>query len=299
MPSSTRWAPGSVQCGASVTSGVSQGAWDLGPPHRGAKTAALAGPGGNAGGAVGPDRPGRRDLLASRGGRHVGTGVRRTRYRVWKDVPDPVIQDPGDAIVRVDAVTICGTDLHILKGDVPDVDRGPRPRPRGRRHRDRDRRAACAAWPRATGCWSPASPPAAAAATAARAATGSARRRRLDPGPPHRRHPGRAGPGPLRRPLAARAPGPGQRRGGAAARRHPAHLLRGRRPRRHGAARGHRGHRRRRPDRPGRGAHRPALQPHPHHRRRPGRGAARRREADRRRPRRQPGRRRARRGRRT
>jgi alcohol dehydrogenase len=39
----------------------------------------------------------------------------------WKDVPDPHIQDPGDAIVRVEAVTICGTDLHILKGDVPDV----------------------------------------------------------------------------------------------------------------------------------------------------------------------------------
>ena len=29
--------------------------------------------------------------------------------------------DETDAIVRVDAVTICGTDLHILKGDVPDV----------------------------------------------------------------------------------------------------------------------------------------------------------------------------------
>ena len=39
----------------------------------------------------------------------------------WEDVPDPAIKDPTDAIVRVDAVTICGTDLHILKGDVPDV----------------------------------------------------------------------------------------------------------------------------------------------------------------------------------
>ncbi|GAA2568964.1 zinc-dependent alcohol dehydrogenase family protein [Mycolicibacterium diernhoferi] len=36
-------------------------------------------------------------------------------------MPDPQIQHPGDAIVRVDAVTICGTDLHILKGDVPEV----------------------------------------------------------------------------------------------------------------------------------------------------------------------------------
>jgi len=44
--------------------------------------------------------------------------------RSWHDVPDPVIQDPEDAIVRVDAVTICGTDLHILKGDVPTVEPG-------------------------------------------------------------------------------------------------------------------------------------------------------------------------------
>ncbi|MGW6316493.1 MULTISPECIES: zinc-dependent alcohol dehydrogenase family protein [unclassified Streptomyces] len=44
--------------------------------------------------------------------------------RSWEDVPDPVIHDPGDAIVRIDAVTICGTDLHILKGDVPTVESG-------------------------------------------------------------------------------------------------------------------------------------------------------------------------------
>ena len=31
----------------------------------------------------------------------------------------PSIRDPGDAIVRVTRTTICGTDLHILKGDVP------------------------------------------------------------------------------------------------------------------------------------------------------------------------------------
>jgi alcohol dehydrogenase len=42
--------------------------------------------------------------------------------RFWDDVPDPVIRDPEDALVRVDAVTICGTDLHILKGDVPTVE---------------------------------------------------------------------------------------------------------------------------------------------------------------------------------
>ncbi|MCX5257136.1 zinc-dependent alcohol dehydrogenase family protein [Streptomyces canus] len=39
----------------------------------------------------------------------------------WEEVPDPVVKAPTDAIVRVVAVTICGTDLHILKGDVPEV----------------------------------------------------------------------------------------------------------------------------------------------------------------------------------
>lgn len=42
----------------------------------------------------------------------------------WQDVPDPSVKDAADAIVRVDAVTICGTDLHIIKGDVPDVTPG-------------------------------------------------------------------------------------------------------------------------------------------------------------------------------
>ncbi|MEU6895987.1 alcohol dehydrogenase catalytic domain-containing protein [Streptomyces sp. NPDC046557] len=40
---------------------------------------------------------------------------------MWRDVPDPAIRDPADVIVRVDATTICGTDLHIVKGDLPEV----------------------------------------------------------------------------------------------------------------------------------------------------------------------------------
>lgn len=48
-----------------------------------------------------------------------GPGQRR-----WEEVPMPEIRDDTDAIVRVDAVTICGTDLHILKGDVPEVTPG-------------------------------------------------------------------------------------------------------------------------------------------------------------------------------
>ena len=44
--------------------------------------------------------------------------------RSWDTVPDPGIKDPGDAIVRIDSSTICGTDLHILKGHVPAVTDG-------------------------------------------------------------------------------------------------------------------------------------------------------------------------------
>ncbi len=42
----------------------------------------------------------------------------------WEEVPKPSLLADTDAIVRVDAVTICGTDLHILKGDVPEVTDG-------------------------------------------------------------------------------------------------------------------------------------------------------------------------------
>jgi alcohol dehydrogenase len=42
----------------------------------------------------------------------------------WTEVPDPTILADTDAIVRVDVTTICGTDLHILKGDTPEVTAG-------------------------------------------------------------------------------------------------------------------------------------------------------------------------------
>jgi alcohol dehydrogenase len=44
--------------------------------------------------------------------------------RAWEEVPDPVLVEPTDAIVKIDSTTICGTDLHILKGDVPEVTPG-------------------------------------------------------------------------------------------------------------------------------------------------------------------------------
>ena len=44
--------------------------------------------------------------------------------RAWQSAPRPVIREPGDAIVRITTSTICGTDLHIMKGDVPTVTPG-------------------------------------------------------------------------------------------------------------------------------------------------------------------------------
>ncbi len=44
--------------------------------------------------------------------------------KAWEEVPDPKILEPTDVIVRIDTTTICGTDLHILKGDVPAVTEG-------------------------------------------------------------------------------------------------------------------------------------------------------------------------------
>jgi alcohol dehydrogenase len=44
--------------------------------------------------------------------------------KAWESVPDPEIDRPTDAIVRLTTSTICGTDLHILAGDVPEVTPG-------------------------------------------------------------------------------------------------------------------------------------------------------------------------------
>ncbi len=44
--------------------------------------------------------------------------------RSWDTTDDPAIVDPTDVVVKIDLTTICGTDLHILKGDVPAVTEG-------------------------------------------------------------------------------------------------------------------------------------------------------------------------------
>ncbi|HXL74003.1 MAG TPA: alcohol dehydrogenase catalytic domain-containing protein, partial [bacterium] len=44
--------------------------------------------------------------------------------KAWEDKPKAAIQKPTDAVVRVTTSTICGTDLHIMKGDLPLVTDG-------------------------------------------------------------------------------------------------------------------------------------------------------------------------------
>jgi alcohol dehydrogenase len=44
--------------------------------------------------------------------------------RSWEEKPRAAIQEASDAVVRITTSTICGTDLHILKGDVPSVTDG-------------------------------------------------------------------------------------------------------------------------------------------------------------------------------
>ena len=59
-----------------------------------------------------------------------------------EEVPDPEIEHPRDAIVKVTACAICGSDLHIYGGFIPDDEEGRHPRPRihGRGRRGRARR---------------------------------------------------------------------------------------------------------------------------------------------------------------
>jgi alcohol dehydrogenase len=64
------------------------------------------------------------DVIEPSGGSHASPRLPRSWAEGLGKVADPEILDDGDAIVRVDATTICGTDLHILKGDVPAVHQG-------------------------------------------------------------------------------------------------------------------------------------------------------------------------------
>jgi alcohol dehydrogenase len=45
-------------------------------------------------------------------------------FKALEQRPKPVLQAPDDAVVKITKTTICGTDLHILKGDVPTCEPG-------------------------------------------------------------------------------------------------------------------------------------------------------------------------------
>jgi len=62
-------------------------------------------------------------------GARPGTNMKALVYhgpgqRALETKAKPTIRESGDAIVRITTSTICGTDLHILKGDVPSVTAG-------------------------------------------------------------------------------------------------------------------------------------------------------------------------------
>ena len=63
-------------------------------------------------------------------GPHAGTATMNALVyhgpgrRSWEEKPKPRLREATDAVVRITTTTICGTDLHILKGDVPSVTDG-------------------------------------------------------------------------------------------------------------------------------------------------------------------------------
>ena len=44
--------------------------------------------------------------------------------KAWESTPKPTLLQATDAVVKIHKTTICGTDLHILKGDLPEVTEG-------------------------------------------------------------------------------------------------------------------------------------------------------------------------------
>ena len=64
------------------------------------------------------------------------------KEKAVQERPMPVISEPTDAIVKMVLTTICGTDLHILKGDVPTCQPGRQQRKRDRSQHPDQRRLA-------------------------------------------------------------------------------------------------------------------------------------------------------------
>ena len=180
--------------------------------------------------------------------------------RGWDGSQDPGIIDPTDIVVRVDTTTICGTDLHILKGDVPETTPGTISATRQSAPCRRSGAGVTTVAVRRSRAASRASAPAAAAATARRAATASAWAAAAGSS---------ATPSTVSRPSTRGCRSPSNsglqdprradRRAGPVPGGHPPDLLRGGRPQRHGVARGRRRDRRRRPDRARRDPHSAAV----------------------------------------
>ena len=206
---------------------------------------------------------------------HESTRLSRARPAVLGLRPDPSIIEPTDAIVRIDTSTICGTDLHILKGDVPEVKPGTIlgheavgtvveigaavTTVAAGRSRARFVHQLVRTLPILQG----------------RALRPVHRWRRLDLRPHDRRPSGRVRPRPVRRHLGLQGAGGPDRRAGAVPRRHPADGIRGRRSERRRPAGRHRRRRRCRPDRARDDHDREALHARPDHRDRPRRRPAR------------------------
>ena len=45
-------------------------------------------------------------------------GIRNVKV---KEVPDATIQKPDDILVRITTTTICGSDLHLYNGEIPNM----------------------------------------------------------------------------------------------------------------------------------------------------------------------------------
>ena len=41
-----------------------------------------------------------------------------------ENVPDPKIEDPRDAVIKITSTAICGSDLHLLDGYQPTMEKG-------------------------------------------------------------------------------------------------------------------------------------------------------------------------------
>src|SRR5690606_19981135 len=101
--------------------GVTGGGRRTGAPSRGAGTFGPRGPGVARSRWV--ERQAPRPALDG-GGPMKALVFHGPGEKSWEEVPDPQLHEATDAVVQVDTTTICGTDLHILKGDVPAVTDG-------------------------------------------------------------------------------------------------------------------------------------------------------------------------------